>query len=78
MGRFSMFIYGCILGNLFTMAVNPLHSESTNGKWLKPKHIAQTISVLNMFFYVGLHPGSTHKISMFRSGRLLLRWLQLF
>ena len=50
MGRFSMFIYGCILGNLFTMAVNPLHSESTNGKWLRPKHVAQTISVLNMFF----------------------------
>ena len=50
MGRFSMFIYGCILGNLFTMAINPLHAESTNGKWLKPRHIAQTISVLNMFF----------------------------
>merc|ERR1719258_826250 len=32
MGRFSMFIYGCILGNLFTMAIYPLHSGSNSGK----------------------------------------------
>ena len=40
MGRFSMFIYGCILGNLFTMAIYPLHSESNSGgKFYQPKHV---------------------------------------
>ena len=44
MGRFSMFIYGCILGNLFTMAIYPLHSESNSG-FPKPKHIYKTIYI---------------------------------
>ena len=46
-----MFIYGCILGNLFTMAIYPLHSESNSGgKFYQPKRVYSAIYVLNMFF----------------------------
>lgn len=49
MGKFSIFIYGCILGNLLCMAITPLHAESTNGR-IKPAHVVKTLYAANMFF----------------------------
>ena len=43
-------------------------TEARRSNDIGPEHV----------FYVGVHPGSSDQISLFRSGRVLLRWLQLF